>query len=323
MAFDEGPSPEGPAQPNQQDFTVSWTGLVSRTFTLWGRKLAQYIAIVGLPIIIIAAIQAVFIWYFIGVVGLETFSAAPTSPFSLITELLGYSGAATNITYIAVELGVSIISMVVFAFVAGACIKLALDNYGTPDKGTVGESMSTAVGKIAPLIVVQLITGGILILLELPGLFMMSSILIIDPTDIIALQSMLGTLLMGMVLMYAGLIVGLYVTVRLAVAPALVIAEDKGAIGALKQSFSMAGGHFWHIFAGQFLLGIVVGIVSIVIGAFGLAFLVTGITMTAIIGIVVFAMIAQLLTSPLSYIFGAVLYRDLTSRAAIAGQEWW
>ena len=320
MAFDEGPSPEGPAQPNQQDFTVSWTGLVSRTFTLWGRKLAQYIAIVGLPIIIIAGIEAVTVWYFLGVTGLAGFSAAPTSPFSLITTLIGYSGTTT---YLFVQLGVSIISMVVFAFVAGACIKLALDNYGTPDKGTVGESMSTAVGKIAPLIVVQLITGGILILLELPGLFMMSSILIIDPTDIIALQSMLGTLLMGMVLMYAGLIVGLYVTVRLAVAPALVIAEDKGAIGALKQSFSMAGGHFWHIFAGQFLLGIVVGIVSIVIGAFGLAFLVTGITMTAIIGIVVFAMIAQLLTSPLSYIFGAVLYRDLTSRAAIAGQEWW
>ncbi len=322
MAFDEGPSPEGPAQPNQQDFTVSWTGLVSRTFTLWGRKLAQYIAIVGLPIIIIAGIEAVTIWYFLGVAGLATFSAAPTSPFSLITSLIGFSGATVTLPYLAVQLGVSIISMIVFAFVAGACIKLALDNYGTPDKGSVGESMSTAVGKIVPLIVVQLITGGILILLEIPGLVVMSSV-IINLTDIYAMQAVLGTLLMGMVLMYAGLIIGLYITVRLAVAPALVIAEDKSAIGALKQSFSMAGGHFWHIFAGQILLGIVVGIIGIVITAFGLGFLLTGITTTALIGLIVLAMIAQLLTSPLNYIFGAVLYRDLTSRATIAGQEWW
>ena len=85
----------------------------------------------------------------------------------------------------------------------------------------------------------------------------------------------------------------------------------------------MAGGQFWHIFAGQFLLGIVVGIITIVISAFGVTFLITGVTMTALAGVVILAMIASLLTSPLSYIFGAVLYRDLTSRAAIAGQEWW
>ncbi len=320
MAFDEGPSPEGPAQPNQQDFTVSWTGLVSRTFTLWGRKLAQYIAIVGLPIIIIAGIEAATIWYFLGLAGLTSFSVAPTSPFNLITALIGYGGTTT---YLVVQLGVSIISMIIMAFVAGACIKLALDNYGTPDRGTVGESMSTAVGKIAPLIVVQLVTAGILILLELPGMLMMSSILIINPTDINALQAMLSTLLLGVVVLYAGLIIGLYVTVRLAVAPALVIAEDKSAIGALKQSFSMAGGHFWHIFAGQILLGLAVGVITIVISLFGAAFAITGTLATAIIAIVILAMIASVLTSPLSYIFGAVLYRDLTSRAAMSGQEWW
>jgi hypothetical protein len=320
LAFDEGPSPEGPAQPSQQDFTVSWTGLVSRTFTLWGRKLAQYIAIVGVPIIIIGGIEAVTIWYFLGLSGLISYGAAPTSPFSLIVELIGYSGLTT---YLVAQLGVSIISMVVFAFVAGACIKLALDNYGTPDRGTVGESMSVAVGKIGPLIVVQLVTSGILILLELPGLLAMGSVILIDPTDIYAIQSALSALLLAVVLLYAGLIIGLYVTVRLAVAPALVVAEDKSAIGALKQSFSMASGQFWHIFAGQILLGIVVGVITLVISAFGIAFALTGALTTVIIVVVVLALIVQLFTSPLNYIFGAVLYRDLTSRATIAGQEWW
>jgi hypothetical protein len=319
LGFDEGQSPEGPAQPNQQDFTVSWTGLVSRTFTLWGRKLAQYIAIVGVPIIIILGLDVVVVWYFLGLTGLSSIGAAPSNPMNLIVQLIGYSG---SITYLFVQLGMIIFSTVVTAFVAGACIKLALDNYGTPDRGSVGESMSTAAGKIVPLIIVQLVNAGILILLELPGMVLMSGIAF-NLADITAVHPAIGTLLMAMVLLYAGVIVGLYVTVRLAVAPALVIAEDKSAIGALKQSFSMAGGHFWHIFAGEILLALVIGVVTIVISAFGLAFALTGAITIALIATILLAIIASLLTSPMSYIFGAVLYRDLTSRAAIAGQERW
>ena len=70
MAFDDGPSFEEPGDPYQQDFAVTWTGLVSRTFTLWTRKIVPYMMIAALPIIILTVIEVAALVALFGLPGL-------------------------------------------------------------------------------------------------------------------------------------------------------------------------------------------------------------------------------------------------------------
>ena len=46
MEIDSGPGPQHVR--SRSDYELGVTGLVSRTFSLWGRKLPQYVVIVGI-----------------------------------------------------------------------------------------------------------------------------------------------------------------------------------------------------------------------------------------------------------------------------------
>ncbi len=326
MAFDEGGSPEGPAQPYQQDFTLNWRDLVSRTFTLWGRKLAQYLAILGPPILILGVIDAVTVWIFPALAGTTSISSASSSPLGLISLLRVYGG---DPTLFAISVGVAVILIIVSAITVGACIKFALDNYGALDRGDVGASLSFAVGKAVPLIIVNLILSGLLVILLIPGRLALDPVLAtlftLDPTDVSAILAISGPLWTGLLYLLAGHIIAVCIFARLVVAPVLVVDKDLSAVDAIKKSFSMSSHHFWHILSGFILLFIPVLILDMILTLFSLplTLVLGGTTLASSISDAVLALVSQILFSPLYYIFGAVLYRDLASRTTVATKEWW
>lgn len=313
MVFDEGPSFEEPGQPYPKDFTVTWTGLVSRTFTLWTRKLIQYIMIAGLPVIIFAVLEFLVLYAFLGSFASIYIGTISSNPLSFILNLFLLTG---DLTIMMIIISLTFASVIISSFVAGATYKFAFDNYGSPDGGDVRESFSFTIGKLVPLILMQLIVSGIIMAIMLPGLIlMMGSIIAFD----------LAAIVLGFGVMMISLLISLYVTVRLSVAVVLVITEDNSVIDSLKRAFAMTSGQFWHIFAGQILMGIVVlllGMVLIVI-AIPLALVFGSATIGVLVVAVFIGIISQLFFSPMSYIFGIVLYRDLQSRTSTTVQEWW
>lgn len=313
MAFDDGPSFEEPGQPYAQDFTVSWTGLVSRSFTLWGRKLAQYIMIAAIPLILYSVIEFVVLYALLGDFAVSLIGAIGSDPTSLILNLFLNNG---GVMYLVIIIPLMILSIIISAVVAGATFKFGLDNYGAPDRGDVGESLSYAMARIVPLVLVQLVVAGISLAILLPGLLLM----------FIGFITMdLYSILMGTLAMSIGALIMLYVSVRLSVASILVIAEDQSVIDAVKKSFDMTRSQFWHIFAGQLLLSIAVGVIGSIITLLQIPILLLsgGFILAVLVSMVIVSIISSIVLSPLSYIFIVVLYRDLQSRTLVTQQEWW
>lgn len=313
MVFDEGPSFDEPGQPYTRDYTVTWTELVSRTFTLWTRKLIQYIMIAGIPVIIYAVLEFLVLYAFMGSYATDYIGTISADPLSLILNLFLLTG---DFTFIMIMVSLMLVSVIISSFVAGATYKFAFDNYGSPDSGNVRDSFSFAIERLVPLILMQLIVSGIIIAIMLPGLILTLSSML--TYDLVGIMLGFGVLMISM-------LITLYVIVRLSVAVVLVITEDNSVIDSLKRAFAMTSGQFWHIFAGQMLMGIAVGLLGMVLIVIALPL--TMIFGSAVIGVLIVAVIigiiSQLFFSPLSYIFGIVLYRDLESRTSTTVQEWW
>ena len=169
MAFDDGPAFEEPAQPNGQDFTVSWTGLVSRTFTLWLRKIGKYLLIAAIPLIFLYAIEALVFYIYFGASISSFYTAISSDPLTLLVNIFVFAFDPVLVTAL---IALLVISAIISTLVAGAIYKFGLDNYGAPDRGDVGASFHFAIGRIVPLIVVQFVITLISSVLTLSGLYL-------------------------------------------------------------------------------------------------------------------------------------------------------
>jgi len=312
MVFDdEGPSFEAAPQ-GSPHYRVSWTELVTRSFTLWTRKLLSYLMIASIPILINIVIQVVVLWLVFDALALTLIGSFGTDPFTLLLNLFTYTA---NLAYLLVSIPLMIVGIVVSAIVSGAVIKLALDNYGAPDMGDARESLSFAMSRIVTIIVVQLVVGLVLVVCMLPGMLLLIFSLI--TFDVLMA-------LYGLILMLLGLPIGFYLSVRLAPSSAVVIAEDHSAIDTIKRAYALSSGQFWHIFAGTLLLGIAIGIIGAIITIAIVPILLLGSAaiLTALILTSVLILISSIVTLPIGYIFYAVLYRDLVEREIGTGEVW-
>ncbi|MBD3160354.1 MAG: hypothetical protein GF309_16360 [Candidatus Lokiarchaeota archaeon] len=308
MEIDSGVEPE-PSGPQRRDFSVSWTGMVSRTFALWKRRLPSYLTIMGITSLAVYGLYSVVLILLLGPSGVGILPYIGTSPFSLITSLAQLGSLSMDQFIVLVPM--TIISMVIYAVAGGAAIKLAFDDYGEPGRGDVDMSLSYSFGKAWSLIGAQIIVGLVLLILQIPTLLTFVFMLTGD-IELIAIASLLS--LVGMVL-------SAYIGTRLTPVSAVVIAEENtGAFGAVKRAWGLTSGNFWHIFGGQLLLGLVVGIITIIVE------LVIGMltfSIAGFVGIVISTIIVGILFSSVDYIFQTVLYRDLESRAAESEEDWW
>ena len=106
----------------------------------------------------------------------------------------------------------------------------------------------------------------------------------------------------GLLLLFVGAIIfGVFLAVSI---PALII-EDRRGTEALKRSWQLVSGHFWHVLGVVVVAAIITGIVSSILGALGGSnWFVSWI----------FSTIAQIVTAPFAALVSILLYLDLRAR---------
>lgn len=312
MAENMGPGPER-IEPGQPDFRVDTTGLVSRTFGLWGRKLPGYICISAIAAIGLTAMEFIVFFFLFGPAYLVNIGRVSADPTSFLLSIFVSPEFSSFVVVMAVLM---IVEMVIYAIVGGAMTKLALDNYGSPQAGKVGESVSFAVGRVPTLIGSQLVLGLISAAIMVPLLLVMFSVIMIDPFS----PGAFNVLILALVVMVVSLAAVVYVGVRFAPLVGVVIGAGLSTVESLKRSISITSHRFWHIFGARILLTIVVFIVEVVIQIL----ISPTVLYSALLNSVLYGVIVALFMSPLDYVFQAVLYKDLMSRGSVESQQqWW
>jgi hypothetical protein len=312
---DEGLGLE-PSAPAEQDFTVSALDLVTRTLKVWVRKLPSYILIVGLLGVAFSLLEFAVFYAFYGMLALDLL---PYVGSDIINTLLGLAIAepVLAIEIVAITIVLTVVGMAVNAVIAGGGIKFALDDYGSHE-ADVGTSLSFAFSRLSTMIVAQFLLALIVSGALAPGMFLLlGAMATIDPLN--PSMEALNMILMALPLLLIGAIVALYFAIRLSPTSAVVIAEDLSAIDSIKRAWNLTSGNFLHIFGGQLLLGIAVGVIGVVLGWLLIPLLIYGNAFTLYIS----GLISALFFSAISYVFAAVLYRDLESRSRVTSQEYW
>ena len=316
MEKDEGLGLE-PSAPVEPDFTVSALDLVMRTLKVWVRKLPSYILIVGL---LGAVFSLLGLAVFYALYGMNAFELVLYIGTDIINALLGVTLAvpALAIEIILIAIVLTVVGMAINAVIAGAGIKFALDDYGS-HQADVGTSLSFALSRLSTMIVAQFLLALIVMGPLAPGMFLiLGSLASIDPLD--PSMEALGAMMTGLGFLVIGGIVALFFAIRLAPTLAVVVAEDLSVVDSLKRAWQLTSGNFLHIFGGQILLGIALALFTLVVETLLSP-------LEAVYGTLIYLYIARLLImllfGAISYVFAAVLYKDLESRSRVVSQEYW
>ncbi len=311
MENDDGLGLE-PSAPPEQDFTVSALGLVTRTLKVWVRKLPSYILIVGLIGVTFSLLQLAVFYALYGTLAFDLLIYVGADIINTLMGLFVTAPTAMAIEIIIMAIVLTVVGMVVNAVLAGGGIKFALDDYGS-HQADVGTSFSFAFSRLPTMIVAQFLLALIVSGASAPGTyFLFYALFSVDSSSLIMT-------LMALPLTWIGLIVSLYFSIRLSPTSAVVVAEDLGAIDSMKKAWKLTTGNFWHIFGGQIPLVIALVVIGLVVGMllFPLAFYGQALVLY------VSALISSLLFGAISYVFAAVLYKDLESRSGVVSQEFW
>lgn len=309
MAFDDDLGLT-PSQPSTFDYSVSAIGLMSRTISLWSRKLVQYITIIG----IFGAISGVFSFLLlftlfdsIGVIGAD--------PVSQYFSFFTYTVFPSDF-FITVTLLFALVAFIINAIVIGATIKFALDDYGGLG-ASIGTSFSHSYGRMLNIIIIQLVISFLVSAATVPSLVMISRAMevidISDPFNPIFPPGSIELMMEAFALLLIGGIFALYILARLAPTLAIVIDSDLSVIDSLKKSWELTSGNVLHVLAGQILLSITVIVIGGVVGLFTYQLYP--------FDLVVASIVTTLLFGSLNFIFGVVLYRDLRSRTGTSSLE--
>jgi membrane-anchored glycerophosphoryl diester phosphodiesterase (GDPDase) len=308
LAFDElGPDA---AKSSMQEYTVGATGLVSRTFGVWSRRLIQYIALVGVLGAATGVVSSLVIFVFFG-----TIMVVGSDPLSYYSSLV-QSNSLSSPDVIALSLPLAVIAFVIYAVVGGAAVKFALDDYSS-HTGDIRASYSHSFKRLLNFIGVQLVVSAITAVFYLPGMVLlmnsMSGVDISDPFHPIFPPGSIETMMMGAILILISTPILIYLSSRFAPAVAIVIDTDLSAIGSIKKSWEITGGHVLHVIAGWFLFGISVSVLAVLARLFT--------SFLEPYALVIQNIVVTLLFGALTYIFPVVLYRDLSSRTKESSLE--
>ena len=102
------------------------------------------------------------------------------------------------------------------------------------------------------------------------------------------------------------IIPGIIFLVLFSVSVPVLIVENRRGREAMRRSWNLAKGHFWHAFGVIIVAGLIVGFISGIIGAIG---------GSAWIVRWIFSAIAQILTAPFTALVSVLLYLDLRARS--------
>jgi hypothetical protein len=304
LAFEEGFGTD-PSQQRDEDYALSAYDIMSTTLKLWYRKLIHYILITGVVGALSIGVSFVLIFLFFGTLG--TISA---DPFSYLINFL--FEPTIDIQLFVVTITLAFFTFILTVITLGAAIKFTLDEYGGPS-GDIGASFRHSLDRVVPVIIVQLILSFFSAIILTPAMsFLNQAMDMIDLTDIsmpIIPPAAIELMMIGMVLFAIGGLFLIYINVRFAPVLAIVIDTDLSAVDSLKRSWELTSNNFLHIFGSYILLSVALLIIEI-----ALTFVLELALLPVDTLLVINTILTALLFSSLSYIFTAVLYRDLESR---------
>jgi hypothetical protein len=304
LAFEDELGFDG-SQQVAQNYTLGATGLVSKTISLWTSRIVQYILIVGIISAVFVGLSVVLLSTMFGLIG-----SIGADPFGYVIEFI--LDPTSNLTLLAVSAGFALVSFVVNAIINGAATKFTLDEYGGRG-GDIGASFSHSISRVVHIIIIQIILGLLVSIILTPATFFafsaMDMIDITDPFNPIIPPGALEMLAYAMFLMLIGGIFLIYIQVRFLPAYAVVIDSDLSAIDSLKRSWELTSENFFHVFGSYILLVIAVAVLGMIVGV-----VISIILYPLTYAIILESIITALLFSAITYIFTAVLYRDLSSR---------
>jgi hypothetical protein len=311
------PSPAAtPIDNEPQDYNLSATGLVSRTLSLYVRRILEYVLLIGLLGVMYTLLSFAVLWIFFPGQALELIDLVATDPLTVVLNLLFFAAAPEETTVILLVL--MVVGMLIFAVSAGAAIRLSLEDYRRPGSSSVSDSLSYSTSRLGALIGVQLVVGLISLVIVLPGFILTLGVLFLF---LAGQQVALEMVALALIALLGSLIIVIYVNIRLSPALAVCVAEDTGAMDSVKRAWRMTGGNVWHIIGARLLLGLLIGVLGVLIASFFPANGVLGEW-----GPVISSLIAALFFNPIDYVFQTVLYRDLESRESSTreqAQDWW
>lgn len=309
---DTGPHPEEPVQ----NLQLSWIGIAAKTVDLWVKKLLKYAAMFLVPAALVVLIDLATLYVLLGTDAISRLAEISSDPVTVIVDML-LSAEAIPLPF-AISIGLGLIGLVVYTVAGGAAIKFTLDGYVGTQTANAKSSFSFAFSRLSVLIGVRLALSLITTLVGLPLLIWASWILLtFDPANPSSLDFNMLVLFLLMLLVLVPIMV--YISVRFAPLLAVPIAEEHGIIESLKRTWTLSGGHFWHIFGAQFLLSIIGGIIGFVLDFVGAALLFAG----EWVATPVMAVLSVIIIGPLDYVFLAVLVKDLQSRVEVQKQQYW
>jgi len=315
MAF-EGELGRDPSEPkdNTEYYRLSSTGLIARTIDVWIKNLIQYILIIGVASAVLIGISFVMVYYLFSVL-----SVVSSDPLSYILNMF-LLNPTTDVGLFAVSFAFGWFMFIINAILGGAVIKFTLDSYGG-FTGDISSSFRHSLSRVVTILIFQIIISLIVSVITLPALYYTNIALdligTIDPYNPVFPPGAVEALMTGMILLLGGTVLLFIIQAKLAPVLAVIIDTDLSAIEAIKRGWNLTGGNFLHVLAAQILLAIVVGVFT-----FGVSFGIGMFFGVTAIGLVVETMAIAVITSPLTFIFAAVLYRDLLARESTGDINW-
>ncbi|MHA1770266.1 MAG: hypothetical protein ACTSYL_01925 [Candidatus Thorarchaeota archaeon] len=311
MAIENEP---GDATTGDERFAISAFEIASRTISLWLRRILEYIIVAGGLLLLYQLISTVVLMIASG--SLISYIAFNGDILAVLNNLVSLTSSLT--TFMVLVVIFSIGGMFVSAFVTGATIKLAYDDYGSPGNGSVGESFSFATSKVIKLIGINLLRGLIVGAFFIPTVFLMFIILSIPMTDpylwMAQIQMYIGFLLLSLVI----LIIGIYVMIRLTPALAVGTIEDLGIVDSIKRAYRLSSHNFWHILGSMFLVVLGVALLGFIV-LFVIGIFIPNLTLASTIS----GLVEVALFSAINMIYQTVLYRDLLAKSSVFEETYW
>jgi hypothetical protein len=193
-------------------------------------------------------------------------------------QLHGHVAVSTSFWAVAgASLLAALVGLLLYQVLTGAITRTIATEVAGRDLG-LEESYRFGFARLAPILVVSILVG---------------------------LATLLGLIVF--------VIPGIYIGVRLAVSIQALVVEDKRGPEAMRRSWDLVGGHWWHAAFTLLVAGLITGVANAVITApFGAgAWFIQGVA----------AAVATIVTLPYSALVGVLLYLDLRARKERLGLD--
>jgi hypothetical protein len=293
-------------------YAIGLSTQVSTVLSLFGKRISAYIGIMLIPVIYSFLFSTIMYLVF-GEEMLSYIRYLGSEPVSFIYGIFLLQSEPISPSVFAPFIGVGgvlmLIGFVLNILVLGAAVSIALRTY-TGQDASMGSGFGSALERFPTLLVVMLIIGSIYATIMIP--IQESLVLLYDATiamDLDAMMQVSGTLL-ALAIVYILVVAFFYPN------GAVVMGEDQSAGGSISRTIGLTRNNYLHALAGIILFHVILVVITLAIDL-GLGFFIGD------LALLVTPFASMLIITPLTYIYQAVLYKDLAARSIQTKEEYW